>query len=85
MDFNRSCLHNAHLFMLHAQLPSALSNGAQTVLGMLFHISSDYDKAIDEFKKAVELRPTDPTLWNKLGATQANSARSADAVSAYRR
>lgn len=55
-----------------------------TVLGVLYHISSEFDLAIDAFRKAVELNPNDPTLWNKLGATQANSSRSAEAVSAYK-
>jgi len=57
----------------------------QTVLGVLYHISSDFDKAIEAFKNAVKLKPDDPALWNKLGATQANSSRSSDAVHAYKR
>lgn len=56
-----------------------------TVLGVLYHISSDFDKAIDAFKNAVKLKPDDAALWNKLGATQANSSRSGDAVHAYKR
>lgn len=56
-----------------------------TVLGVLWHISSDFNKAIDAFKTAVKLKPDDPALWNKLGATQANSMKSADAVHAYKR
>ena len=56
-----------------------------TVLGVLYHISSDFDKSIEAFKNAVKLKPDDPALWNKLGATQANSSRSADAVHAYKR
>jgi peroxin-5 len=55
-----------------------------TVLGVLYHISSEFDLAIEAFRKAVEINPTDPTLWNKLGATQANSSKSAEAVSAYK-
>lgn len=56
-----------------------------TVLGVLYHISSDFDKAIEAFKNAVKLKPDDAQLWNKLGATQANSQRSADSVHAYQR
>ena len=56
-----------------------------TVLGVLYHISSDFDKAIESFKTAVKIRPDDAALWNKLGATQANSSRSSDAVFAYKR
>jgi len=56
-----------------------------TVLGVLWHISNDFEKAIDAFKNAVKIKPDDPALWNKLGATQANSSKSADAVFAYKR
>jgi len=56
-----------------------------TVLGVLYHISSDFDKAIEAFKTAVKLKPEDAALWNKLGATQANSTRSGEAVHAYQR
>lgn len=56
-----------------------------TVLGVLHHISSDFDSAINSFKRAVQIRPDDPQLWNKLGATQANSSRSKEAVHAYKR
>lgn len=55
----------------------------QTVLGVLYHISGDYDKAIHAFDTAVQIRPQDPYLWNKLGATQANSSRSDQALRAY--
>jgi len=55
------------------------------VLGVLYHISSDFDKSIASFRDATRLRPDDAALWNKLGATQANSSRSADAVQAYQR
>lgn len=56
-----------------------------TVLGVLHHISSDFDQAIEAFRSAVRIRPSDPALWNKLGATQANSMKSSDAVHAYKR
>jgi tetratricopeptide (TPR) repeat protein len=54
-----------------------------TVLGVLYNLSRDYDKAIASFQTALQLKPRDYSLWNKLGATQANSARSADAIYAY--
>lgn len=54
-----------------------------TVLGVLYNLSREYDRAIQSFQRALELKPRDYSLWNKLGATQANSARSADAIYAY--
>jgi len=57
------------------------------VLGVLWNLTREYDKAEEAFKTAVSIEPNNYSFWNKLGATQANSPRldgSADAVHAYR-
>lgn len=56
-----------------------------TVLGVLFNLSREYDRAIESFKKALSLNSSDYSLWNKLGATQANSAHNVQAIEAYQR
>lgn len=59
-----------------------------TVLGVLWNLTREYHLAEEAFKEALKYDPESASLWNKLGATQANSSRSdgsKDAVVAYRR
>lgn len=56
-----------------------------TVMGVLYHLSNDFDASIESFKTALKHNPDSAQLWNKLGATLANSNRSSEAAHAYQR
>lgn len=77
-------LQVARLFNEAAQM-SPDDADVHIVLGVLYNLSREYDKAIASFQTALKLKPHDYSLWNKLGATQANSVQSADAILAYQK
>lgn len=74
------------LFLKAAQVSPDQANmdpDVQMGLGVLFYANEDFDKTIDCFKAALLIKPDDPVLWNRLGASLANSNRSEEAVNAY--
>ncbi|KAL6047931.1 PhzF family phenazine biosynthesis protein [Balamuthia mandrillaris] len=52
-------------------------------LGVLETASFDFTKAIQHYEQALKVDPTNYALWNKLGATRANSALALHACHAY--
>ncbi|RDA82837.1 hypothetical protein CP532_0756 [Ophiocordyceps camponoti-leonardi (nom. inval.)] len=93
---DRQLLHEkvTGLFIKAAQLSpdgERMDPDVQVGLGVLFYGAEEYDKAVDCFQAALrssELGSSNQQeqvhlLWNRLGATLANSGRSEEAIAAY--
>ena len=92
----RNVLHEkvTDLFIKAAQLSpngEQMDPDVQVGLGVLFYGAEEYSKAVDCFEAALASTEEGTTnepqqahlLWNRLGATLANSGRSEDAIGAY--
>lgn len=53
-------------------------------LGVLYNIFGEYEEAISYFRLALQYRPDDYCLWNRYGASLANSGRAEESIKAYR-
>jgi peroxin-5 len=93
---DRQLLHDkvTDLFIRAAQMsPSGehMDPDVQVGLGVLFYCAEEYDKAVDCFSAALTSTESGTSnqqeqvhlLWNRLGATLANSGRSEEAIEAY--
>lgn len=65
------------------QSPHEIDAEIQEALGVLFNLSADYDKAADCFRAALQIKPHNAKVWNRLGASLANGNRPVDAADAY--
>ena len=93
---DRQILHDrvTDFFIQAAQLsPSGaqMDPDVQVGLGVLFYCAEEYEKAVDCFSAALASTESGTVnqqeqlhlLWNRLGATLANSGRSEEAIEAY--
>ncbi len=71
--------------MVQARNMDPADADVRVVLGVLYNVSHDYNSAIHEFRVAIQSNPGDYSLWNKLGATQANGNRNEEALPSYLR
>lgn len=84
-DDNSDLMHDVTMLMTKVEEFAPDDPDVQVVMGVLFNVTKDYVDATRSFQKALNYRPNDYSLWNKLGATLANSSKSEEALPVYTR
>ena len=67
----------------HAETINPSDPDVCMAIGVLCFMSRNFDEAAEAFTRAIEQRPADHSLWNKLGATLANKGDADQALAAY--
>ncbi|KAJ7902083.1 hypothetical protein B0H14DRAFT_2669831 [Mycena olivaceomarginata] len=71
--------------MARSDTSGAVDADIQIALAVLLNTNEDYEKAQDCFRTALAVRPDDWLLYNRVGATMANSGRAEEALQYYNR
>ncbi|KAF8348320.1 hypothetical protein F5887DRAFT_953120 [Amanita rubescens] len=78
-------LINGLIAMARSNNDDQIDADIQIALAVLLNSNEEYDKAQDCFRTALALRPDDWLLYNRVGATMANSGHAEEALRYYYR
>ncbi|GHJ89060.1 hypothetical protein NliqN6_5462 [Naganishia liquefaciens] len=79
-------LTESYLALARDQITAGVVDAdVQVGLGVLYYQTGEFERARDCWVAALGVRPMDFQLWNRLGATLANSGSPEEAIDAYRR